>query len=121
MIKMLNIAVKKAVAYRISGVITDEDMLMVLSEIKKSIELYGEVYLYQEIESVGGVEPSAIIDKIKFLFGVGISDITKVAIVTDNAWIQKIIVLEDKILSKMTLKSFPLESREEAIEFLLAS
>ncbi len=60
MIKMIDIGVEKAVAYRISGKITDDDMALAISAIKNKVDSQGEVFLYQEIESIGGVELEAI-------------------------------------------------------------
>jgi len=60
MIKMIDIGADKTVAYRISGKITDDEMALALSAIKEKVDSQGEVFLYQEIESIGGVELEAI-------------------------------------------------------------
>ena len=118
MIEMLNIGVEKAVAYRISGKITDDDMTLVLTKIKEKIDSRGDVFLYQEVESIGGVELDAIIEKLKFLSDVGLSNFKKISVVTDKKWMQKVILLEDKIFKNIDMKSFSFEDRDRAVEFL---
>ena len=66
MLELLDIGNEKTVAYRLGGKITEDEMMLVLSEIRKKIENYGEVSIYQEMEHIPGVEFEAIIEKIKF-------------------------------------------------------
>lgn len=115
---MMDIGVEKAVAYRISGKITEDDMALALSAVKEKIESQGELYLYQEIESIGGVELDAIIEKMKFLSEVGLSKIKKISIVTDANWMQTIVRLEDKIFRNIDMRSFSFADKDQAINFL---
>ena len=48
---MLDIGVEQAVAYRLAGKITEDEMKQALAAIKEKIESHGKVYLYQEIDS----------------------------------------------------------------------
>ncbi|RZB38583.1 MAG: hypothetical protein SRB2_00331 [Desulfobacteraceae bacterium Eth-SRB2] len=118
MLKLLDIGNDKAVAYRLGGKITEDEMTLVLSALKEKIENYGEVFIYQEIESVGGVELDAIVEKIKFFFDVGISNISRIAVVTHKKWMHKIIDLEGKLFKKIDMKGFSIDDKDKAIEFL---
>jgi stage II sporulation SpoAA-like protein len=118
MLEMMDIGIEKAVAYRLGGKITEDEMTVALSAIKEKIETYGEVFIYQEIESIGGVEIDAIVEKFKFLFDVGISNIRRIAVVTHKKWMHKIIDLEGKIFKKIDMKSFSIDDKNEAVEFL---
>lgn len=118
MLELLDIGVNKAVAFRCGGKITEKEMSLVLSTVKKKIETHDEAYLYEEIISVGGAEFDAIVDKIKFLHEIGISKITKIAVITDIKWMQKIITLKNKVFKNIEMKSFTYEDREKAVHFL---
>ncbi len=118
MLEMMDVGIEKAVAYRLGGKITEEEMTLALSALKEKIEIYGEVLINQEIESFGGVEFDAIVEKIKFFFDVGISNISRIAVVTHKKWVHKIIDLEGKLFKKIDMKGFSIDEKNEAIEFL---
>ena len=118
MLEMMDIGIEKAVAYRLGGKITEDEMTLVLSALKEKIDSYGKVSIYQEIESFGGVEFDAIVEKFKFFFDVGISNISRISVVTHKKWMQKVIDLEDKLFKKIEMKGFSFDERNEAIEFL---
>jgi len=117
-LKMMNIGIEKAVAYRLGGKITEDEMTSILSALKEKIETYGKVFIYQEIESFGGVEFDAIVEKFKFFSDVGISNISRIAVVTDKKWMHKIIDLEGRFFKKIDLKAFSFDEKDKAIEFL---
>lgn len=118
MIEFLEIDCPTAVAYRISGKISQHEMQAVLQKITDKIDESGDVSLYQEVESLGGAEFEAIVEKLKFLATRGIANIHKVAVVTDKQWLHKVISLEDKLFPKMQLRSFSMQEREAAVAFL---
>tara|TARA_R110002167_G_scaffold45324_3_gene136245 strand:- start:48385 stop:48750 length:366 start_codon:yes stop_codon:yes gene_type:complete len=118
MLKMLDIGLDNAIAFRISGKVTEEDMELVFGEMKGKVRAYGDIVLYEQIDSFGGVELAGIIDKIQYLFEMGISNISRVAIVTDKQWVSKIVSFEDKIFRNIDMKCFPLEEKADAVDFL---
>ncbi len=118
MLEMMDIGIDKAVACRWGGKITEDEMKLILSSLKDKIDKYGKIHIYQEIESFGGVKLDAIVEEFKFLFDVGISHFDKAAVVTDKKWVRKMVDLEDKIIRKIDMKSFPTDEKQEAIEFL---
>lgn len=118
MLEIMDIGIEKAVAYRLSGKISEDEITLVFNALKEKIESCGEVFIYQEIESFGGIELDAIIEKFKFLFDVGISNIHRIAVVTQKKWIHKIIDLEDKLFKKIDMRGFSVDEKNEAIEFL---
>jgi len=118
MLEMMDIGIEKAVAYRLGGKITEDEMRLVLSALKEKIETYGKVLIYQEIESFGGVEFDAIVEKLKFFSDVGISNISRISVVTHKKWMHKIIDLERKLFKKIDMKGFSIDEKNEAIEFL---
>lgn len=118
MLELLDIGMEDTVACRAAGKITEEEMAQALSAIREKIASCGKVCIYQEVVTIGGVELEAIIEKLKFLTEVGLSNIKKMAIVTDKKWMHNIIRLEDKIFKNIDMKSYSFADKDMAIAFL---
>lgn len=118
MIKMIDIGIDNAIAFKLSEKITEQDISLVLGLAKEKIERYGDIVLFEKIESLNGVELAALIEEFKYLFDVGISNIKKVAILTDKKWIEHVVSIEDKLFKKIDMHCFNLEEQPLAIAFL---
>ncbi len=118
MLEMMDIGVEEAVSYRLGGKITEEEMTSVLSIFKEKIDKGEKLIVYQAIESIGGAEFDAMIEKLKFLFGVGLSHFSKIAVVTHKKWIHHLADLEGKLFKNMDMRGFSIEEKDKAIEFL---
>lgn len=118
MIKMIDIKIDNAIGYTISGKITDDEMSELFSKVKEKIDIHNEISVYQEIESIDGLEFGAIIEKIKFLYEYGLSNFKKIAVVTDKKWMQNIVDIEDDIFRSIEIKAFSFDDKDKAMEFL---
>jgi len=118
MLEMIDIGFEKAVAYRVEGKITEEEMTSVFSIFKEKIDKDEKLIVYQEVVSFGGVEFDAIVEKIKFFINFGISHFSKIAIVTHKKWIHRLVDLEGKLFKNIDIKGFPIEEKDKAVEFL---
>ena len=120
MLEMIDLGDEKIIAYRLGGKITEEEMTSVLSIFRERIDKGEELLVYQEVESIGGAEFDAMIEKFKFFKDIGFSfsHFSKVAVVTQSKWLHKIVDLEDKIFKNVDMKGFPVEKKDKAIEFL---
>ena len=118
MLEMLDIGIEKAIAYRVEGKITEEEMTSVISIFRNKIDSDEKLIVYQEVVSFSGVEFDAMIKKFKFFIDVGISHFSKIAVVTHKKWIHKFVDLEGKLFKSIDMKGFPIEEKDKAIEFL---
>lgn len=118
MLKMLDIGLDTAVAYRLEGKITHEEMVSVISIFKEKIDKKEPLVVYQEVVNIGGAEFDAMVEKFKFFKQVGMSHFKRIAVVTHKKWIHKLVALEDKLFNHIQIKGFPIEDRSQAIEFL---
>ena len=118
MLEMIEIGIDNAVAFCMSGKITEEDMSLVLSDAKKKIEQHGNIVLLERIDSFEGIELSAIVEEFEYVFKVGISNIKKAAVITDKKWIEMIVNIEGRIFKNIEMKCFSIDEQELAIEFL---
>ena len=120
MLEMLDVGVEKIIAYRLGGKITEEEMKSVLDVFREKIDKGEKLIVYQEVESIGGAEFDAIVEKFNFFkeYGFNFSHFSKIAVITHSKWLHKIVDLEDKIFKKVEMKGFPIEEKDKAIEFL---
>ncbi|MEX0780511.1 MAG: STAS/SEC14 domain-containing protein [Balneolales bacterium] len=100
----------------ISGKIRKEDYDFV-PELERKIEKHGKVNLYCEIESIEGVEPSAIWEDLK-LRAKHFNSFEKVAIVVEGQWIQNMSQMA-KPFTKAYVKVFKPEEKEEAKNWVM--
>jgi len=118
MIEMIDIGLEDAIAYRVEGKITEEEMKTVLSVFKEKVNKNEKLIVYQEVISIGGAEFDAIIEKLRFFLEFGISHFSKIAVVTHKKWIHKLVDLEGKLFKGIDMKGFSKEEKDQAIVFL---
>lgn len=118
MIELLDIGIENAVAVRIFDKITESDMELVLNKAREKIENHGNIVIFEQLDSFKGIEVAAIVEEFKYLFDVGVSNISKGVLLTDKKWLKTIVGFEDKVFRNIEIKCFPLEEKEAAIEFL---
>ena len=118
MLELIDIGVENAIAYRLEGKITEEEMTTILSVFKEKIEKGEKLIVYQEVVSIGGVELDAIIEKFKFFRDVGFSHFDRIAVVAHTKWLHKLVDLEDKIFRNINMKGFSTDEKDQAVEFL---
>ena len=118
MLEIVDIGVENAIAYRIEGKVTEEDMTAILTVFREKIEKEQKLVVYQEVISIGGVELDAIIEKFKFFREVGFSHFDRIAVVAHAKWLHKLVDLEDKIFKGINMKGFSADEKDQAIEFL---
>lgn len=109
------------VAYRIGGTIEADTIEDVFAAIDDALERNPTVHLYAEIESLGGMTLDALVREtasgLRLLprlrrFG-------RYAVVTDTAWIQTAVRLEDWLFPGLALRAFGFEEAEEARAWVL--
>lgn len=118
MIESIPTGIDDALAFRVSGKITKQEMTAVLAEAREKIAAHGSIVLLEEIDSFEGVEWGALVEEFRYLFEIGISNIRKAAVVTDKKWIGRIVAIEDKVFRGIEMKCFPKKDRDAAIAFL---
>ena len=118
MLEMMEIGIDNGVAFRISGKITESDMARILSEAKEKIDRHTNIVILEVIESFKGIEIAALVEEFKYLHDVGLSNISKVAVITDKKWLEKVVSIEDKLFKSIEMKCFSTEHQDSAIEFL---
>ncbi|WDP88816.1 MAG: STAS/SEC14 domain-containing protein [Desulfobacter sp.] len=118
MIEMIDIGMADAIAYRIDGKVTEDEMKTILAAFKEKAQKNEKLIVYQEVVSIGGAEVDALIEKFKFFLEFGLSHFSRIAVVTHKKWIHKLVDIEGKFLKDIEMRGFPEEEKEQAIAFL---
>ena len=118
MLNFIDIGIDNAVAFHLSGKITEGDMEQVLSAATEKIKDHGQIVVYEELDDFTGIELKAIYKELKYLIHQGLSNISKVAVVTDKQWVQKIAGIEDRLFTGINIQCFSPEEKDRALNFL---
>ena len=118
MIDLIDIGIDDALAFRVDGSITKDEMTTVLAHAREKVEAHGTIVLFEQIDAFGRIEMGALVEEFRYLFEIGISNIRKAAVLTDKKWVAKVVALEDKVFRRIEMKCFPISEREAAIAFL---
>ncbi len=105
-------ATKPVVEIRVIGRVTQHDMDEVLPKLIAFIKRHGKVRLVEIIESLDGVEPSTILDGMKFDFQ-HMRDVSHAAVVTDVGWIG-VFTRAASLVMPVALRVFSLSEIDEA-------
>ncbi len=118
MLEQIDCEIDDAVAWRISGKITDDDMELALGLIREKLQSHEHVSVLQEITDFGGLEFNAIVEKLGFLREFGMSRFRRIAVLTDKSWMRTVIGWEDRLFGGIEMRAFALEERARAFNFL---
>ncbi|MGB8425463.1 MAG: STAS/SEC14 domain-containing protein, partial [Desulfobacterales bacterium] len=96
----------------VDGRITRADFDKAAVVLNKKIKEHGSLRLLEEVKSFGAVEPSMILEDLKWVYA-HFKDITRAAVVTDRKWIE----LYTRIVKpfvKIEIRHFDVSEIEEA-------
>jgi hypothetical protein len=96
----------------VDGKVTREEFDAVVARMTDVIELHGEVRLLEVVRDIGGIEPSALWEDIKF-GPKHMRDISHVAVVGDQKWLEWATALAKPFLSA-EVRFFRLDQIDEA-------
>ena len=118
MLTMIDIGIDNAVAFTLSGKMTQDDMKRVLMDAEAKTVDHGGIVIYEEIESFSGIELAAIVEELKYIIHAGLKHIKQVAVVTDASWIEKVVKVEDALFRNIDNQYFTFAEKPQAIMFL---
>ena len=104
------------IEFSVDGKTTKDDIGELLAACEKLIAERGKIRLLKWVKSVGGVEPSALWDNLKFGFS-NFSNIERIAGVADKEWMVKLGDLGGKLIPG-EIKMFSQDQIDEARAWL---
>ena len=118
MLTIINTDINNGIGFCISGKITKYDIDLAFSELKLKTDEYNNIVVYCEVKDFVGVKFSAFFEEFKDLFSIQKTSIEKIAVVTDDERVKSTIIFEKKFIKKAELKTFTLNQKQNAINFL---
>lgn len=117
MLALIDMPSDRVVGVRVNGRIDTDSFEEVLDEIRDRLGRHSQVRLYVELESLGGMSPEAFFKDLKFALG-NWWRFDREAVVTDQAWIQKILPIVDRFFPSVQIKVFDGDDRLIAREWI---
>jgi hypothetical protein len=117
MIERIDIGDQRVLAFRIEGKLDMNDMDASRKVIEPALQSRDDFSLYLEMAADKGVEPEAILQRLKFVFsnfGLIKKKVKKMALVTDKGWLQKLASIVFNLIPAMEQRSFSFEETREA-------
>ena len=117
MIKKIDIGHEHVLAFRVEGELDEHDMKESQRVIKPRLESGAPFSLYIEMAASEGVQPAAIVERLRFIFSnfeEVLKKVGKVAIVTDKSWLQHLATGAFALVPPIEQRSFTFEEAETA-------
>ena len=112
-------APEAVLAMRASGTINEEDIERAIKEIEDALARHSRIALFAEVE-ISGMTPGAFARDVSY----GLSKLRdlarfhRVAVVTSQDWISRMVWLQSRILPRIELRCFAPAEREEALAWV---
>ncbi|MDJ0579732.1 STAS/SEC14 domain-containing protein [Crocosphaera sp.] len=119
MLKLLPIEIENAIAITVSGKLDKSDINEVIKAIETKFLQSGQVSIYVEVDTFGGITLDALIAELKFALP-NFKRFSKKAVVTEKKWIEKWIEIADPLFPSIQVKHFTHAQKAEAIAWLKA-
>lgn len=114
--EMIDVA-PKVLGLRINGKITDEDMKSMIEVCEKKMETEDRIAIYIELEELGGISLSALLEDLKFALP-NLKRFSKKAVVSEKKWHESLLKIGDKLFPSIEVRHYKPEEKEKAIEWV---
>ncbi len=121
MILKIQLAEPDILGFEIKGKVSEAAFVNMMQELIPKMDAPGKIKLYIEITRYDGTDWQVIWDSIKFAFAKGKSyftNVSKIALVTDKAWMRFLASAEYALIPSIKEKSFNMEEKEEALKWI---
>ena len=121
MLQLLDLDRPDLLAYRVTDVLTEDDVRTATDAFDAVLDAHDTVHLYAEVEGLRGFEARALwLDLVYGLRRVGaLRSIGRVALVTDAEWVRRLARLEARLLPIGRLNVYGPDRRDDARAWVL--
>lgn len=117
MLEIIKAPAAHVVALSFDGKLTEEEFDVVVAQIDSVLQEHERINLYCDLSKLSGITPKALLKD--FLYSISslgrMYRFQRMATVTDNANLEKLIKFEDRIFSDVEIKSFPSSEKDAAL------
>ncbi|MDE1465292.1 STAS/SEC14 domain-containing protein [Spartinivicinus poritis] len=117
MVEIFPLISDKVIAIEVDGKIEKIDVDRLVKVIDDKLKHHSQLNIFVEMKSFSGIALDALVEELKFALS-HFKKFGKKAIVSDKTWIEKAVVISDKLFPSIEVQSFAPEEREKAIEWL---
>ncbi len=121
MILKIQFAEPDILGFEVKGKVSEAAFVNMMQELIPKMDAPGKIKLYIEITRYDGTDWQVIWDSIKFAFAKGKSyftNVSKIALVTDKAWVRFLATMEYALIPSIKEKSFSMEEKEDALKWI---
>jgi hypothetical protein len=119
MIHLVPTGAHHVVGLRIEGKITADDFQTAVAELEGRLKAHDQVRVYAEIGEISGMTLEAFIKDLKYSLR-HFRDVEREAVVTDSAWIEKLVDLGGALFPSIETRHFTPERRDDALRWICA-
>ena len=120
MIELIPLPVDNVIGVRLSGKMEKADIEKTSKAIEEKLTVHEKVNIYAEIESFDGISFEALVADIKFAFP-HLRDFEKKAVVSEKHWIERLVVIGDKLFPSVEVRHFSFDEKDEALKWVQIS
>ncbi len=108
------------VAFLVEGPVTAADVERISVMIESALARSETVNLFAEIEDLKGFTPEAVLKDLTYGLKKlkDLSRFGKVALVTDQDWVRRVVVAEAKLFPGVEIKTFPSGEKRQALAWV---
>lgn len=117
MLELIDMPADRVVGVRINGRIDTDSFDAMLDVINDRLSRHDRIRLYVELESLGGMSFEALFKDFRFALGTW-RRFDREAVVTDRAWVQKILPIMDRLFPTIQIKVFDGDDRRLARQWI---
>jgi hypothetical protein len=121
MILKIQFAEPDILGFEVKGKISEAAFVNMMQDLVPKMDAPGKIKLYIEITRFEGIDRDIIWDSLKFAFAKGksyLTNVSKIALVTDKAWMRTLVTLEYALIPSINEKSFEISEKEEALQWI---
>lgn len=121
MILKIQFAESDILGFEVKGKVSEAAFVNMMQELIPKMEAPGKIKLYVEITRYDGTDWEVVWESLKFAFAKGksyFSNVSKIALVTDKAWMRFLASAEYALIPSINEKSFTMEEKDEALKWI---
>jgi len=107
-------------AFRLSGVLTEEDMDKIIAELESKLKGEGKVSVYSDLTELGDITGEALTKRVRYGFSklAELNRFDRMAVISDKFWIRAVAGWTSRLFPQIEVKVFGSKDRQKAAEWV---
>ncbi len=117
MMELIELPEDHIVGFRIDVKVDNETFDLMLAEVDERLTRNDNLRMHVEVVSLGGIGLEALFKDMKFGLG-NWPRFEREAVVSDRAWVSKIVTVADRLMPSVEVRAFALEDKSAALAWV---